>query len=206
VDAVKKTKERVIGCDLGVRNLLILSNGIEFDHHPSLPALRRTLLRHKRRAARQTPHSHRWLATQALIRKTEQRIANAQRDHANKIADFITGQWRIVCIERTAMGTTILRSPEYKRAVEEANWDLLVRAIKKKAKQRKVKVVDVAPFFTSQDCSRCGYRQKMPPNARTYDCPQCGLVIDRDVNAAINVKNKGIRKLSKEKPIPFPPF
>ena len=50
---------------------------------------------------------------------------------------------------------------------------------------------------SSQICSKCGYRQKMPLNVRTYICPECGQVIDRDLNAAINIRNFALKNILK---------
>ena len=50
---------------------------------------------------------------------------------------------------------------------------------------------------SSQICSKCGYRQKMPLDVRTYECPECGQIIDRDINAAINIRNFALRNIFK---------
>ncbi|MFS8897338.1 zinc ribbon domain-containing protein, partial [Synechococcus sp. R3-13] len=59
-------------------------------------------------------------------------------------------------------------------------------------------VVAVPPQYTSQDCSRCGHRVKKTLSTRTHQCPQCGVVIDRDENAAINILRKGLELLGEE--------
>lgn len=61
------------------------------------------------------------------------------------------------------------------------------------AQKQKIKVDKWYP--SSQLCSCCGHRQKMPLNVRTYRCPECGTVIDRDINAAVNIRDEGIRIL-----------
>ena len=60
------------------------------------------------------------------------------------------------------------------------------------------KVIQIGRFEpSSQICSNCGYRQKMTLNERTYVCPECGMTMDRDVNAAINIRNFALRNIFK---------
>ena len=63
------------------------------------------------------------------------------------------------------------------------------------AYKHQTKLVLVDPKYTTQDCSICGYRIKKPLSVRVHECPQCGIVIDRDVNAAINILHKGAKDL-----------
>ena len=67
-----------------------------------------------------------------------------------------------------------------------------------KAESAARKLVEVDPRYTSQDCSRCGYRVKKKLSERWHHCPLCGLVLDRDVNAAINILTPALRLLGME--------
>lgn len=183
---------------MGVRNLLILSNGVAIQQHPSLPRLRHNLKEWKEKLAGQEPGSRRWHETLRIIAKTEEQIYRCQQDYAAKIAATLCRHYRVICIEATTIGPIIEKNEEYFDAVRDARWDLVTEAIRKKARETNRTFVEVAPFFTTQTCSRCQQRTKMPLGARTYDCPHCGLSIDRDTNAAINIRKKGIDKLNRQ--------
>jgi transposase len=84
----------------------------------------------------------------------------------------------------------------YNRLLEEsrdAAWSEFTRKLSYKAEWAGRKFVKVDPAYTSQDCSRCGSRQAMPLSAREYECPNCGLELDRDHNAAINILTLGLQ-------------
>lgn len=78
----------------------------------------------------------------------------------------------------------------------------LIRKIKYKAKLEGVSVIEVSPRNTSKTCSKCGYIYKWFRNQRTYHCPKCGLIIDRDLNAAINIARKGLEEYKKRAFLP----
>ncbi|MGC4107825.1 MAG: transposase [Thermomicrobiales bacterium] len=189
--------QRAIGIDVGVKTLLTLSNGIKIDQHKSVPDLWKRLDQHERHLSEQVAGSNRSKETERLIASTKEKIRNAQQDHADKIANLLCKRYKVICIERTSIGPHILTNAPYKKAVERANWPVLFNAIRRKAGETGTKVVEVAPHYTSQTCSKCGNRQKLELHVRDYECPNCGIVIDRDINAAINIRKKGVAKLSK---------
>lgn len=189
--------QRAIGIDLGIRDLLTLSNGIKIHQHKSVADLYKRLDQHERHLSEQVAGSNRSKETERLIASTKEKIRNAQQDHADKIAHLLCNLYKVICIEKITIGPHILTNEPYKRAVERANWPIVVAAIKRRAQVTGTKVVEVSPQYTSQTCSRCGNRQKLELHQRVYECPNCGLSIDRDVGAALNIKKKGVAKLTK---------
>ena len=75
-----------------------------------------------------------------------------------------------------------------------------MRMLDYKAEEAGSQVIKVSPEYTSQDCGRCGARVKKSLSTRTHRCTGCGLVLDRDHNAAINILKKGLGKLGQELP------
>ena len=72
--------------------------------------------------------------------------------------------------------------------MSEQRWGCFDTTMRHKAEKAGVPYETVSPAFTSTDCSRCGHRQAMPLEVRVYVCPRCGLRLDRDVNAALNIR------------------
>src|SRR5690606_16388116 len=107
--------------------------------------------------------------------------------------------YKTIITEEITIGETIEKNHEYYDAVRDARWDLVTDAIRKKCRETGRTFVEVKPFFTSQDCSRCQSRQKVPLGERMYRCGSCGLELDRDTNAALNIKRKGIAKLARQR-------
>ena len=84
------------------------------------------------------------------------------------------------------------------KAISDVAWNQLVGFIQYKAARDGKLVVLVPPEYTSQECSVCGHRQEMPLKVRTYCCPVCGNTIDRDVNAARNILERGLFQVGRD--------
>jgi putative transposase len=87
------------------------------------------------------------------------------------------------------------------KSIHDAAWSQFASLLAYKAAWAGPKYVAVNPAYTSQDCSQCGHRQKLSLSDRTYACPCCGVVLDRDYNASLNILRLGQQSLaSAEKP------
>jgi putative transposase len=88
------------------------------------------------------------------------------------------------------------------KSISDAAWAEFTSMVRVKAEWAGRSFVAVNPAYTSQDCSRCGHRQKMPLSDRVYRCPCCSLELDRDLNAALNILRLGLQALGlgPEKP------
>ena len=78
------------------------------------------------------------------------------------------------------------------KSIHDAGWSQLIEFTKSKAECAEKVVEQVDPRNTSKTCSQCGYIQVMPLSQRTYNCPKCNLSLDRDHNAAINIKSRAV--------------
>jgi len=200
-----KTKStRAVGLDPGVARLITTSDNVVYPH-PTATKRLYALLRlydsqmHRRTPGSSRPGSSRYRESKRRYERTKQRILAAQVDHFHKIANEITGKdgARLIAIEKFVIGPKIKANERYYRAVLEARWDLFAMILRRKAKVRGCIVVDVPPYYTSQTCSNCGYRVKKALEERWHDCPNCRIRLDRDVNAARNIRQLGIDKLTK---------
>src|SRR5260370_42115837 len=80
------------------------------------------------------------------------------------------------------------------KSMQDAGWGHFLRWVKSYAVMHGIEVVAVPPQYTSQDCSGCGERVKKTLSTRTHVCPKCGLVIDRDENAAVNILQQALKE------------
>ena len=85
----------------------------------------------------------------------------------------------------------MLRNGNLSRSIQEQTWGKFITLLNEKAESAGVRVVAVSPEGTSQECSGCGAEVKKDLSVRTHRC-SCGLVLDRDINAAINILHRGI--------------
>jgi putative transposase len=82
------------------------------------------------------------------------------------------------------------------KSISDASWTMFRTVLTNKAESAGRVIVVVNPAYTSQDCSGCGYRAKKPLKERWHNCPMCGLSLDRDTNAAINILRLGLQSLT----------
>lgn len=101
-----------------------------------------------------------------------------------------------MCIESLNMKAISNKKGHLGKSTMDNAWGLFTNLLEYKLKNRGKTLVRVDKFFPStQLCSCCGHKQKMDRDERTYVCPDCGMILDRDYNAAINIRNEGLNVL-----------
>lgn len=195
---------RTIGVDLGLRHLAILSspvpgisdaNGFVAAPH-FLERTQKTLRRLQRRAARQQGPdrqsdrgpSKRWQSTRAELARVHTRIANCRADHLHKLTTGLVRECDSIVIEDLNV-SGLLRNRRLARHISDAGWSELRRQLRYKTSWTGTTLVVANRFYpSSKTCSRCGaVKTKLRLSDRLYQCEQCNLTLDRDVNAARNL-------------------
>ena len=95
------------------------------------------------------------------------------------------------------MVRNMVKNPKLAKSIADASWSLFFTRLLDKAEEAGRDVVRVKPAYTSQTCSGCGHRQEMPLSARVYECPRCGLVIDRDHNGSKNILDQALEAVGR---------
>jgi putative transposase len=86
----------------------------------------------------------------------------------------------------------MIKNPKLAKSIADAAWSAFMRVLLDKAEEAGREVVRVNPAYTSQTCSVCRHRQEMPLSVRVYECTKCGLVMDRDHNASVNILQQAV--------------
>ncbi len=179
---------RPIGIDMGIRNRAIMSSG---ETVPAVTIDRRPLKRVQRLVSRAKKGSaSRRKKVKTLAREWE-RTRMRERNALHEISADIVKRHSRIAVEDLQV-SNMMRHPTLARPMAEQQWGRLVHQLTFKAESAGGEVVRVRPQHTSTDCHACGHRQKMPLDVREFACGGCGLVTDRDVNAARNILRRGI--------------
>ncbi len=190
----------VVGIDLGIRTLAVLSTGEEI---PSPRHLGRSLRKVRRlsrtasrrrgpdRRARQQP-SNRWRRASSALGKAQGRVADQRRDAPHKATTGLTGRFGTLVIEDLNVAG-MLANRRLARHVADASFAEFRRQCEYKTAWRGGTVVVADRWFaSSKTCSGCGaVKAKLPLSERAYVCTACGMVADRDRNAALNLAAYG---------------
>ena len=186
VEDVPNESHNAVGIDLGVKELATLSDGTVV-HNPKLYRKRERRMKHlQREVSRKQKGSANRRKAKLRLARYQYRTACMRQDYIHKATTEIANQYGIVFMEDLNVGG-MTKSHHLAKSIQDASFSEFARQLSYKAS-----VFKVDRFFpSSQLCSGCGRRQKMPLDVRTYECPNCGLEIDRDLNAAINIRNVG---------------
>jgi putative transposase len=179
-----------VGLDLGIKSLAVLSDGTVFENPKSLMAGERKLKRLSRELARRQKGSKNREKTRRQLVRCHARIANIRAHSLHQVSHHVTAKTKpaaVVVEDLNVKGMTANHS--LAKAVSDASFGELRRQIGYKASWHGVEVVVADRFYpSSKTCSACGsVKPTLALSERTFVCPECGVMIDRDLNAAINL-------------------
>ncbi len=183
------TATSAIGVDLGIKTLATCSDGMIFANPRALKHAQKKLRRLERQKSRRKKGSKNRAKTCKRITKTHARIANIRKDAAHKLTSHLAKHHALIAIEDLHV-SGMLKNHKLAQAVSDSNFGEIRRQLEYKAAWHGVHLVTVDRFYpSSQTCSGCGWvHEELTLADRTFICKECGLVLDRDFNAAINVK------------------
>ena len=200
-----------VGIDLGVSHLATLSNGEMIEHPRYYRKAQKVLERRQQALSRKKCGSQRREKARQAIAKAHRKIARQRRDFQHKTAKKLVDRYQILVFEDIQTGN-LTRKPKPKQdeygkslpngasakgglntSILDAGWGSFVAICTVKAAWAGRTIIKVDPKFTSQMCSRCGQVHKKDLSERWHSC-DCGAELDRDVNAAINILERGRRQ------------
>jgi IS605 OrfB family transposase len=134
-----------------------------------------------------------------VVARVHERITNKRKDFTHKLSHKLVNSYGTIAIEDLSIND--MQKDNFRcinKGIADVAWRNFFNLLTYKAEYAGRSVVKVNPAYTSQDCSRCGYRQKMPLSNRTFQCPCCSLSLDRDHNAAINIHSLGLQTVGRQ--------
>jgi putative transposase len=202
---------RVVGADLGITALATLSTGKRVPNGRRLDRELARLRRAQRRVARRrgpdrrtrAEPSNRWRKARARADRIHTRVANQRRDDTHKFTTPLVGKYDVIVIEDLHVAG-MLRNRRLARHIAGAAWAEIRRQLTYKTRWAGVRLIVADRWFaSSKTCSGCGtVKAKLGLSERTFVCTACGLVLDRDHNAALNLAAlaAGSGELRREQP------
>ncbi|NER07572.1 MAG: IS200/IS605 family element transposase accessory protein TnpB, partial [Okeania sp. SIO3C4] len=182
-------KTDVVGVDLGVKTLATLSDGKVFESVKSYGRFEARLSRLQYLNRNKQVGSANWKKAQLKISRLHRKVANIRKDALHKLTTYLAKNHGKVVIEDLNV-RGMLANNKLAKSISDQGFYEFRRQLGYKCEWYGSELVVVDRFFpSSKTCSNCGHVQDMPLNVRTYDCPECGLSIDRDLNASINLRN-----------------
>ncbi|MDE0313836.1 MAG: transposase [Candidatus Poribacteria bacterium] len=192
-EAVDNSTHPVVGIDVGINTLATCSDGSKYDNPRPLKRYERKLKRAHRRLSKQTKGSKNWIKQRQKIARIYYRISCIRNDAHHKATTAIVNNASAIGIE-TLKVTNMLKNKKLAKALSDSAVGGFLSKLKTKAETRNISVTEASQFYaSSKTCSDCGHKKKdLTLKERTYHCSECGVSIDRDVNAALNLRNVAV--------------
>ena len=186
-----------IGLDVGIAHLAITSDGSKFDNPRHLRKAERNLKRKQQSLSRKKKGSKRRDKARRLVARAHERITCARKDYLHKLSRRIVDENQVIAGE-TLNVNGMLKNRSLAKSVSDVGWNMLTGFLEyKSARAGKVFVKCDRWYPSSKTCNCCdSVTDKMPLSLRSWGCQTCGTHHDRDVNAAKNIRDEGLRILA----------
>jgi putative transposase len=193
---VKYDDHSIVGVDLGIKTLAVCSDGAVFDSPNLLSDNRRKLRRLQKSLSRKKNGSNNWRKAAKRVARFYHRIANIRSDSLHKITTHLTRTKSVVVIEDLNI-RGMLKNHHWAGAISDAGLYQFRRQLEYKGLWYGCQIIVADRFYpSSKTCSDCGFvNQALTLNDRTWTCPVCGCIHDRDFNAAVNLEHWGVASL-----------
>ena len=193
---IKQSVEPSIGLDMGLTHFATLSNRAQVENPRFFRQEEKSLAKAQRKLSAQKKATGARAKARKVVARVHERINNKRHNFAHQEARKLVNKYNTICVEDLSIND--MKKDNFRcinKSIGDAAWRTFLDLLKSKAEWADKRVVKINPAYTSQDCNVCGNRQKLKLSDRMYHCPCCGLSIDRDVNAAINIRGLGLQTL-----------
>lgn len=191
---VLSESNNTIGIDLGIKDLIITSEGQTFDNKKFLQSNYYRLRRLQRKFSKTKKGGCNRQKLRIKIAKLSRKIKNQKEHYYHQITNELLSDNQVIVMESLNV-KGMVKNRKLSKAISDSSWAILTKMLEYKCEWYGRELIKVNRFFpSSKTCSNCGFiKEKISLSERIYKCEKCLTSIDRDHNAAINILNEGIR-------------
>ena len=188
---------KILGIDVGLTDLAVTSDGSKFANPKHVLKAQKNLAKKQQHLSRKAKGSNTRNKARLLVAKAHERVANTRQDYLHKLSTRLVNENQVIAVEDLHV-KGMMKNHNLARAIGDAGWGSFTNMLKYKTARQGKGYIEVNRFFaSSKTCSCCLHAQaKMPLDVRMWTCDQCGAKHDRDINAALNIRNEAQRMIT----------
>jgi len=179
------------GLDVGLDKFAVLSDGCTIENPRYLRKAEKRLKHAQRALSRKQKGSRNREKARLKVAKLHTKVRNQRRDFLHKESRRLVNVYKLIAVENLVV-KSMVKNCHLAKSISDAGWGEFLAMLCYKAEEAGSRVVKVNPSGTSQECSQCGKTVSKDLSVRMHRCPHCGLMLDRDVNAARNILKRAL--------------
>ena len=183
--------QEAVGIDVGLKTFAYLSTGEEIANPRFFRTEEAALTRAQRKLSKAPKGSKQRAKKRKVVACVHERIGNRRKNFLEQEVCKLIKRFGLLAVEALVV-RNMIRNPKLAKSIADVSWSQFFARLQAKAEEAGRQVVRVNPAYTSQTCSACGHRQPMPLSVRVYECPHCGLILDRDHNGSKNILEEAL--------------
>jgi putative transposase len=194
---------KAVGIDVGLTHFAITSDGSKFDNPRHLKKREKNLKRKQQKLSRKVKGSKSRAKAKRIVARVHERITSTRKDFQHKLSRKLVNENQVIVVENLAV-KNMVKNHCLAKAISDCGWSSFTTMLKYKAEKEGKVYQEVGRFFpSSKTCHVClNQVGSMPLDVRSWTCSNCGTKHDRDVNAAINIRDEGLRLLTLGTSVP----
>ena len=192
------TNNNKIGIDLGIKDIVITSDGKKYENPRVLQKYEKKLTKLQRRLSRKKKESNNYIKNKKQIAKCHEKIANIREDYIHKLTHEIISENQVIISEDLGI-KNMMRNHRLAKSISDVSLYEITKQLEYKSLWNRRKYIKIDKYYaSSQICNICGHKNTDTKNLsiRKWECPNCNTLHDRDINAAKNILNEGLRLLT----------
>ena len=192
--------EKIIGIDLGIKDLVITSDYEKYHNERALQKYEKRLKMYQRRLSKKVKGSNNYYKLKQKLATIHNKIKNTRKYLIHQITKKIVEENSIIVTE-TLKIKNMIKNHKLAKNLQDASLSEIIRQLEYKTKWKGKRMYKIDTYYpSSQLCSKCGYKNEITKNlnVRNYECPKCKNFLDRDYNASENIMFEGLKKYMKE--------
>ena len=190
-----KKDKNIVGIDVGLKDFAVLSDGEVIRRQRFTKDNEKRLATEQRRLSRKEKGSQNRAKQRKVVQKVHRKIRNSRKDFLHKTTHRMTAKYDGFCLEDLNI-KGMMKNGKLSKSIGDASWSEFKRQLEYKSLWNWKHFIQIGRWFPStKTCSSCGGEQSMNLKDRIYECKSCGFVMNRDLNAAVNILNEGLNTL-----------